>query len=141
MSFKEKLKDSITSRAAEGLAVAASVIVLWAATKIAPVVMPAIESSLPNKVTVSLLLASLALNILLVVLFWVLYKKSEFKLKYGIYWDKDKNPHCPNCKIPIAGYAKYQTGTGYYCEPCKKIFPLQDASGNNINPDQAVSEL
>lgn len=142
MSFRNKLKDSITSKAAESLAVAASVILIWATAKIAPIVLPAIESSLSKEVIVSLLLASLALNIVLVILFWVLHKKPEFRLKYGIYWDSEKNPHCPNCKTPIASYADYQTcGTGYYCNPCRKVFSLQDASGNDIKPGQAVSEL
>jgi len=142
MSFKDKLQDSIASKAAEGLAVAASIIVLWVSIKIAPVVLPAIESGISKEVMVSLLLASLALNIVLVILFWVLHKKPEFKLKYGIYWDNEKNPHCPNCKIPITAYDDYQTdGTGYYCKPCKKVFPLQDASGNDIKPEQAIMEL
>jgi hypothetical protein len=141
MSFKDKLKDSIISKAAEGLAVAASIIILWAAAKLTPVVLPAIETGLSKEVIVSLLLASLALNIILVILFWVLHKKPEFKLKYGIYWDKENNPHCPNCKIPIGGYDEYQTGKGYYCKPCGKIFPLTDANGNNIDPQQAIDEL
>jgi len=68
-------------------------------------------------------------------------KKPEFRLKYGIYWDSDKNPHCPNCKIPVAGYSEYQVGKGYYCKPCNKVFPLQDSAGNDINPTQVVSEL
>jgi len=141
MNFKDKLKNSITSKAAEGLAVAASVIIIWAAIKIAPVVLPAIESNLSKELTVSLLLASLALNIVFVILFWVLHKKTEFKLKYNIYWDNEKNPHCPNCKIPIGGYNEYQSGNGYYCKPCGKVFPLTDASGNDIKPQQAIDEL
>jgi hypothetical protein len=142
MSFKDKVKNSITSKAAEGLAVAASVIVLWAASKITPVLLPAIESALSKEIVVSLLLASLALNIIIVIIFWVLHKKPEFKLKYGIYWDIDKNPHCPNCKIPIGKYGEYQSGgKGYYCKPCGKIFSLTDASGNHIDPEQVIKEL
>lgn len=142
MSFKDKLKDSIISKAAEGLATAASIVVLWASTKIAPVVLPAIESALSKEVTVSLLLASLALNIVLVILFWGLYRKPEFKLKYGIYWDKQKNSHCPSCKIPIVAYDDYGIkGTGFYCKPCNKVFPLQNVSGNAIKPKEAIKEL
>ena len=141
MSFKDKVKESLSSKAAEALAIVVSIILIWAASKIAPVLLPAIESALKKEVLVSLLLASLALNIVFVILFWVLHKKSDFKLKYGIYWDSDKNPHCPNCKIPIGGYDKYQGSMGYYCKPCGKIFPLSDSSGNDIDPQQAVSEL
>ncbi len=141
MSFGEKVKESIVNRAAEGLAVSVSVILIWVVSKIAPAIMPALESNLSKQLLLSLFLASLALNIVFVVLFWVTRKKAEFILKYGIYWDANKNPHCPNCKIPVAGYAEYPTGTGYYCKPCKKIFPLQDSAGNDVSPSRAVGEL
>jgi len=141
MSFGEKVKESIINRAAEGLAVSISVILIWMVSKVAPVIMPALESNLSKSLLLSLFLASLALNTVFVVLFWVTRKKAEFNLKYGIYWDANKNPHCPNCKIPIAGYAKYQRGTGYYCKPCNKIFPLQDSTGNDVSPSQVVNEL
>jgi hypothetical protein len=141
MSFGEKVKESIVNRAAEGLAVSVSIILIWVVSKIGPAILPALESSLSKSLLVSLLLASLALNLVFVVLFWVTRKKSEFRLKYGIYWDSDKNPHCPNCKIPIAGYSEYSAGIGYYCKPCKKVFPLQDSAGKDVEPSQAESEL
>lgn len=141
MSFGEKVRESIVNRAAEGLAVSATVIFIWVASKVGPVILPALESSLSKALLVSLLLGSLALNAVFAILFWLFRKKPDFKLKYGIYWDSDKNPHCPNCKIPIAGYASYQTGKGYYCKPCKKVFPLQDSAGNDIDPSRVVSEL
>ena len=142
MSFGERVKETLINRAAEGLALSVSIILIWAASKIGPVVLPILESSLSKSLLVTLLLASFALNFIFLVLFWVTRKKSEFKLKYGIYWDKDKNPHCPNCKIPIGAYGSYQSGgKGYYCKPCGKIFSLTDASGNHIEPEQAVSEL
>jgi len=141
VSFQEKVKESIVTRASEGLAIAVSVILIWAASKIGPILLPAIESALSKGVLVSLLLASLALNIVFLALFWILHKKPEFQLKYGIYWDKGKNPHCPNCKIPLSRYAQYQHGKGYLCQPCKKIFSLADPNGNHINPEQAINEL
>lgn len=142
MSFGEKVKNSIVSRAAEGLAVSVSVIIIWISSKIVPAIFPLIESSLTKSLLVSLLFASLALNIIFLVLFWIFQKKSDFKLKYGVYWDKDKNPHCPNCKIPLAAYDKYHSsGWGYYCNPCNNVFPLKDANGTDIKPQQAIIEL
>ncbi|EPF2931141.1 hypothetical protein ACSL9C_004088 [Vibrio navarrensis] len=143
MSLKEKIENAFVSKAAEGVAVAVGVLVIWVGKKIAPIVIPALEKNLSNEVLVSLLLASLALNLLILILFWVLNKSSkpEFLLKYGIYWDREKNPHCPNCKTPIGGYNEYSEGWGYYCKPCNKIFPLTDASGNDIKPEQAIREL
>ncbi|MCK4823768.1 hypothetical protein KA005_48895, partial [bacterium] len=141
MSFTDKIKESIMSRAAESVAAAITVLIAWVAYQVAPAILPAIETALSKRVILALLLLSLVLNIVFFLFVRAVSKKESFKLKYGIYWDKDKNPHCPNCKIPIGGYAKYQTGTGYYCKPCKKIFPLCDASGNKIDPKQAISEL
>jgi hypothetical protein len=141
MSFGERVKEAIVNRAAEGLAVSVSVILIWVCSKIGPVILPALEANVSKSLLVTLLLASLGLNIVFLILFWLTRKKAEFKLKYGIYWDSEKNPHCPNCKIPIGAYDEYQSGWGYYCKPCGKIFPLTDAAGKNIKPEQAISEL
>ena len=143
MSFKEKIENAFVSKAAEGVAISVGVLAIWVGKKLAPIVVPALEQKLSKEVLVSILLASLSLNILVLILFWILNRrsKSEFILKYGIYWDRDKNPHCPNCKIPIGGYGEYDAGWGYYCKPCAKIFPLTDANGNDIKPDQVIGEL
>lgn len=109
MNFRERVKESIVTRAAEGLAVSVTIIVIWAVSKIGPAVLPSLESNLSKSLLLSLFLASMALNLVLVVLFWVIFKRAEFKLKYGIYWDSAKNPHCPNCKIPVAGFGDYGT--------------------------------
>lgn len=102
MSFGDKVKDSIVNRAAEGLAVSATLIVIWVMSKIGPAILLASESNLSKSLLVSLLLGSLALNLILVTLFWVLRKKPEFKLKYGIYWDSDKNPLSQIAKYLLA---------------------------------------
>jgi hypothetical protein len=141
MSFGERVRESIISKAAEALALSVSVIVIWACSKIGPAILPALESSLSKSLLLTLFLASLALNIVFLAIFWVTRKKSDFKLKYGIYWDSDKNPHCPNCKIPVGAYGEYDAGWGYYCKPCGKIFTVTDAAGNDIKPDQVLSEL
>jgi hypothetical protein len=31
-----------------------------------------------------------------------IHKDSLLTLKYGVYWDKDGNPHCPKCKTPTS---------------------------------------
>lgn len=141
MKIAEKIKESILSKAAEGLALSASAIIIWAGIQLSPVIIPALETSVPQSTLVSLLLASLALNIILAIIFWAFNRKPDLVLKYGIYWDGSKNPHCPSCRIPISGYGNYQSARGYYCKPCKKIFPLCDASGNDIAPEQAIREL
>ena len=69
-------------------------------------------------------------------------KSDTLRLKYDIYWDRHKNPHCPSCKKPLSAYNEYMySGKGYYCKPCKKVFPLTDVHGNRVEPAQALSEL
>jgi hypothetical protein len=141
MSFTDKIKESIISRAAESVAAAITVLIAWVAYQLAPAILPAIETALSKRVILALFLLSLVLNIIFFLFVRAVSKKESFKLKYGIYWDKEKNPHCPNCKIPLAGYGMYSSGKGYYCKPCGKIFPLTDASGKNIDPQQVINEL
>ena len=145
MKFREKLKDALITRAAEGVAVLVGFLTIWIASKLAPVVLPALENNLSKSTLVFLFLATFLLNFIFLFLFWFTREKSEpkseFKLKYGIYWDTEKNPHCPNCRVPIGGYSEYAVGSGYYCKPCNNVYPLTDASGNNINPERVISEL
>jgi hypothetical protein len=141
MGFGEKVKETLINRAAEGLALSVSIILIWVCSKVGPAILPSLESNLSKSLLITLVMASLALNIVFLVMFWIFYKKTEFRLKYGIYWDAAKNPHCPNCKIPIGAYSQYQAGWGYCCKPCGKIFPLTDADGTDIKPEQVIAEL
>lgn len=47
-------------------------------------------------------------------------KLTKLKLKYGIYWDKDKNPFCKKCKKPLSAFYKIKTygRTMYKCRSC-----------------------
>jgi hypothetical protein len=118
------------------------VLLAWAAYQVAPAILPAIESAVSKQVLLALLVTSLVLNVIFLVIVWLISKKELFRLKYGIYWDKDKNPHGPSCKTPVAAYGDYGVGgAGYYCMPCKQAFPLADASGKNIEPTQVLAKL
>ena len=142
MNLGNRVKEAIISKTAEALAVAGAVVIIWAASKISPVILPALESNLSPKILVTLLIASLALNVIVIILFWVFNKKSELQVKYGVLWDKAKNPYCPNCKIPVSGYNDYGiSGKGFFCKSCDNIFPLTDVSGNEVNPEKAIKEL
>lgn len=142
MAFIQKIKDSLADKLAEAVAASVTVLLAWAAYQIAPIVLPAIESSISKRVLLALLVTSLALNAVFAVALWFTSRRSQFVLKYGIYWDRDSNPHCPSCKTPVAAYGSYQVGgKGYYCKPCKQVFKLADASGKDIAPEQAIREL
>jgi hypothetical protein len=143
MSPLEKIQEGFFEHLGTAAALAVTALIGWLSLQIAPLVAPAIEDSLPIRVVLGILGLSLVLNIGLAVAVWRLStKRSSLRLKYGIYWDKDKNPHCPSCKTPLASYNNYaQHGPGYWCRPCKGHFRLADASGKNVEPAHAVSEL
>jgi len=94
MDIKDRIRESIISKAGGSLAILVGFLLIWIAKKIAPIVLPVIQQKLPADVLVSIILTSLLLNLIFLVIFWLFYKKQEFRLKYGIYWDKNKNPHC-----------------------------------------------
>lgn len=142
MTFFSKLKDKITERAAEGIAASLTVLLVWAALQISPVVLPAIEAVVSKQILLALLVSSIVLNFIFALIVWFSSKSDVLRLKYGVYWDRQKNPHCPSCKKPISDYNDYGlSGTGYNCRPCRQIFPLTDATGKPIPPAQAIREL
>lgn len=141
MLFFDKVKDSLVNRVAECVAASLTALLLWAAYQVSPAIIPTIETVISKKVLLALLVVSVTLNIIFLVV-WSTAKKDSLRLKYGIYWDMQKNPHCPSCKTPLAAYGTYQFGgVGYRCIPCKKVFALTDANGKKIEPAQALREL
>ena len=141
MAFTEKLKEALLGRISEGVAAAIIALILWAGYELTPALLPAIESVISKRVLLALFISSLLLNIVLAIVIWATKKKGKFILKYGIYWDKNKNPYCPSCKTPLAAYGRYTLGLGYYCRACRKEFPLADSTGKDVNPADAIKEL
>lgn len=142
MSFAEKLKDSILSHAVEASAASIVVVMGFLVNDIALPLLPYIEDAISKKSLLSLLVLSLFVNLSLLAFVWLLARKDELRLKYGIYWDKNKNPHCPSCKKPLSAFGDYGTsGKGYFCKSCSKVIPLTDAFGNGIKTETALSEL
>lgn len=80
--------------------------------------------------TVSILL--LAILSLLIYLFI----DKQLKLRYGIYWDRKRNPHCPSCKKPLQPHA-YCT---YQCIACDKYISPFSESGEYL-PIEIVHRL
>jgi hypothetical protein len=52
------------------------------------------------------------------------------RLQYGVYWDKDGNPHCPRCKLPISQIKWATCMNGQYqalkCSCSKDPFVLME---------------
>lgn len=142
MSFLDKLQESLAQRVAEGVWIGLSALVLWCAYQLSPAVLPAIEN-VSKEALAGLLLASIMTNAVLAVICWRVSRPAVLRLKYGVYWDREKNPHCPACKTPVCGYSEYTMARvkGYYCKACSEVIPLADVAGRDIDPEKAVSEL
>jgi hypothetical protein len=67
--------------------------------------------------TVSILLLAI---LSLVIYLWA---DKKLRLKYNIYWDRKRNPHCPICKKPLQSHSY----CSYQCIACDKyIFPSNE---------------
>lgn len=142
MRALEKLKDALADRVAEAVSASVTVVLAWMAYQIAPAILPAIEDAISKRVLLALLATLVVLNILFLVVIWHLSGSGDLRLKYGVYWDRHKNPHCPSCRKPLGRYGDYSySGTGYYCKPCRQVCSLTDSQGNMVEPAQVVSEL
>ena len=142
MSLIDKFKEGFWSHIGSACAAALTVLLGWMFYQIAPALLPAIEAATSLRVVLAILLLSVLLNIVLVVVIWRLSRPSNLKLKFGILWDREKNPHCPSCKNGGVRYGEYQWGEmGYYCNTCKDVFHLADAHGKDIAPADALPWL
>lgn len=140
MSLLERSKEAILSHTVEAGVTAITVLLVWASSIIVPAVAPSILAAIPAPALLPLLLLSVVINLVLVGFLYLVTRKSELKLHYGIYWDKKKNPHCPGCQKPVS-YINGMLGEGYYCKACNYVYPLQDAHGKKVQPVQAQAEL
>lgn len=146
MSLLSTLKDKATELTVEQALVGLSTLALPAIyffgdlvdTHIAPVVLSSVS---PQALVRTLVLAAVLAAIGLTYLFLRVFLKNGLRLKYGIYWDDDKNPHCPVCKSPVAYDEWAFYGYGYCCKACNQIFTLADAEGNKYTPADVLKKL
>jgi hypothetical protein len=141
MSAIEKIKNGFLEHLGTACAAAVTTLVGWTFYQITPLVIPAIESGISVRVLLAIVLLSLLLNLVLAILCWHLAKPKRLKLRYGILWDKDGNPHCPACKNPGVNYGVYQGRPSYNCRPCNHVIHLADANGKAVTPEQAIASL
>lgn len=92
------------------------------------------------------LLWSILSNLVFLAYLFDLHRKSRkngLELHFGIYWDKKKNPYCPNCKTLLIyhhdnEYNKYHT---FECIKCNKEMSAKDINGNYLSLKQAIELL
>jgi len=92
-------------------------------------------------------LLSVFLILLILSIVYLLFRNNEssLTLKYGIYWDSNKNPHCPICKKPVNRYDTYcvvmHHEKGYMCGFCEKVAILANSNGEPVTPEEARKSL
>ena len=72
--------------------------------------------------------------------------KNKIKLrpKFGVLWDRNKEPYCPICENPLARYKVRLSGkteTGFNCANCDKRFSLITDEGKRITVIEAKKLL
>jgi hypothetical protein len=99
-----------------------------------------------EKIPILSIATTLALSCLLWVLsYFFLYLKYRTKLapKFGVLWDKNKEPYCPSCSQPLAKYignhTKYRPNL--WCNKCDKELSLVTDDGERINIIEAKKLL
>lgn len=142
MPALQKIQDGFFEHIGSTIVLAIVSLLTWLFASVVPPLVPVIRQSLSVEILLAVLGVSLLLNFGL-LLFVVHLRKGEskLKLKHGILWDEDKNPHCPVCKNPGLHYGEWGYQSGYRCNPCNKTYPLTDASGRDLNPTEVLNSL
>ncbi|WP_303759321.1 hypothetical protein [Alcanivorax jadensis] len=136
----KKFRKALEDRIVESSVAAIFILLAWAFSILGPPIWEAIAKNVPPHLIFPVLLLSVLLNLILGAFLYSTNKAPEFKLLYGIYWDKERNPHCPSCKKPVYYDSWHMHGDGYYCKPCNKVTPLKDANGKEIKPNEVFGE-
>ena len=79
-----------------------------------PNILPMLQG-LPNTTIAKICIVAIILFVLSLVMTIVVYlqHRPTFKPKFGILWDKNKEPYCPSCKTYLSGYTE-NPPDGYY---------------------------
>jgi hypothetical protein len=110
------------------------------AKELIPSLLELIEYTLSKKAL--LLLVSLLFAITVILISYLTYLKTFFKLKakFGVYWDKNKNAYCRSCKDLLGAYEKHNHEEGFYCIKCDRTICLQDEE-KYISLNQALKRI
>jgi uncharacterized protein YqhQ len=112
-----------------------------------PVILPSIIQQLPKAVLLKMLTLALILFFLSLALSWVIYLqlKTKFKPKFGVVWDKSKEPYCPACEKPLTKYTLQNhdkiIAKGLRCAKCGVHFTLITDEGEKISLIEAKKLL
>ena len=87
------------------------------------------------------------------MLFFLLFI-TKLKTAFGIFWDKDKNPYCPKCSLPLSqrpfesGFItsvdlteRKIKGSELHCPSCEKTYFIVDDSGIKLTLEEAKKRI
>ena len=117
-------------------------------SQVIPILLPIIIQELPKPVLLKMLTAAILLFLLstLAALFIYSHYRPKLVPKFGLLWDKNKEPYCPACRNPLSQYLKCQfsdEGTSekvFWCVKCDKYIYLT-YNGDVIELDEAKKML
>ena len=141
MTALSKVKDGFLAHIGSACAAAVVTLLAWIFYQFTPVIVPAIESGVSLRIILAILLLSVILNIALAFICWRISRPAELKLRFGILWDKEKNPHCPVCRNAGVRFGVYNAKPSYFCNPCGKVYNIADSAGNSLTPEEALARL
>jgi hypothetical protein len=142
MPALQKIQDGFFEHLGSTIVLSIVGLLSWLFLSLAPAVAPVLRQHLSVDVLLAVLGVSVLLNAgLLFVVIYLRESESPLRLKFGILWDKDKNPHCPVCKRAGLQYGEWSFQPGYLCNPCNKTFALADESGKDLDPTTVIKSM
>ena len=88
--------------------------------------------NLSKKTLALIILVLLILLVVSVVKILSLVNKQKLKYKAGFYWDKNYNPYCEICELPIF-FSVRKDGKGKaICRRCNKYYALRNEEGDRL---------
>ncbi|WP_265821230.1 hypothetical protein [Geovibrio ferrireducens] len=126
--MKDKFIEQFKERIVSIILAPVSIFFLWSLQQLTNGLYEKMEPIILEHISKRLLGVAVIMEaVMIIILLFVVYilKPKGMSLKYAIYWDKDKNPHCPSCKKPLNSYDDYGiSGIGFYCNSCNLVHPM-----------------
>jgi hypothetical protein len=143
MQLPERLKEKGTELLLAGLVGSLGYLLTIVWTEFSAPFFQKVLPEISNKALFAIALTLLVLLLISCFTIVLLIRaiNDKLKLRFGVYWDKKKNPHCPGCKKPISDYRQYGTHFGYGCMSCNRTILLERADGTPITAQEAMNSL
>ncbi len=146
MKITESIKESTTKYLLSIILGVLGLLIGSIYSDLIPIILPSIIQQLPKTVLLKMLTLAIILFVLSLALSWVTYihLKTKFISKFGVVWDKNKEPYCPACEKPFAKYEANLGGkiqAGLYCAKCNKTLPLITDEGKRLTLIEAKKLL